>query len=65
MNKEKKYYVIYNITYNRYEPLCISEILEEVEELTEKYKKIEKMKYGSYKEVTEDEWYKVVAGKPL
>lgn len=61
----KKYYIIYNISYNRYEPLCISEILEEVEELTEKYKKIEKIKYGDYKEVTEDEYLKVTAGKPL
>lgn len=61
----KKHYVIYNISYNRYEPLCISENLEEVIELTEKYKKIERIKYADFKEVTEDEYLKVTAGKPL
>ncbi|AVQ19177.1 hypothetical protein [Fusobacterium mortiferum] len=61
----KKYYAIYNISYDRHEPLCICENLEEVIELTRDYQKSQRVKYGDYVEITEDEWYKVVAGKPL
>lgn len=60
-----KYYVIYNISYDKYEPLCINNNLDEVEELTLKYQKIERIKYGNYKEVTEEEYLKVTAGKSL